>query len=800
MTAEKASATASAAAHQAPTVRVGLLGCGHVGGALAEILLTRSEDVAARTGIRLELVGIAVAHPERSRPVAIPADLISADAAALVARDDVEVVVEVIGGLHPAHELIEAALRNGKPVVTANKALLAVAGAELAEVAASAGVDLLYEAAVAGAIPVIRPLRESLAGEQIVRVMGIVNGTTNYILTRMEEEGASYDDVLREAQELGMAERDPTADVEGHDAAAKAAILAALAFGSDVVDADVYREGISAISAADVAYASRLGYSVKLLAIAELIDGGPEISVRVHPTMVPKTHPLASVRGAFNAVFVEGAVSGELMLYGRGAGGGPTASAMLGDLVDASRNLLAGAPAPAPKRASTTVVVAGRHALGLLPEHGRGRPLRRAGGRGQDLRRPRRLHPGHGAGRAGGRGQADLPHPCRPGGGSARHHRRAAPPPGRGPGERRAPGHRRAGRRRARGHVVTAGWRGVMEEYRDLLPITEKTPVVTLLEGGTPLVPAPRLSERVGAAVWLKVEGANPTGSFKDRGMTMAISMAVDEGAKAVVCASTGNTSASAAAYASRAGLACVVLIPDGHIALGKLAQALMHGARVLQVRGNFDQLLTIVRDLPNHAPITVVNSVNPHRIEGQMTGAFEIVDVLGDAPDIHCIPVGNAGNISAYWRGYLKYKDAGRSTKLPRMLGFQAAGAAPIVLGHPVENPETIATAIRIGNPASWYSATAAASESGGSITAVTDEEIMDAYTFLAQQESVFCEAASSASVAGLIKHGVPEGSTVVCVLTGHGLKDPDLAIKAISVPSVIDLKLESVLAEISL
>ena len=346
---------------------------------------------------------------------------------------------------------------------------------------------------------------------------------------------------------------------------------------------------------------------------------------------------------------------------------------------------------------------------------------------------------------------------------------------------------------------MTPGWRGVMEEYRAFLPITDRTPVVTLLEGGTPLVPAPRLSERVGAEVWLKVEGSNPTGSFKDRGMTMAISMAVEEGAKAVVCASTGNTSASAAAYASRAGLACVVLIPDGHIALGKLAQALMHGARVLQVRGNFDQLLSIVRDLPNHAPITVVNSVNPHRIEGQKTGAFEIVDVLGDAPDVHCIPVGNAGNISAYWRGYLQYMEAGRSTKLPRMLGFQAAGAAPIVLGHPVENPETIATAIRIGNPAGWYSATAAASESGGSITAVSDDEIMDAYAFLARQESVFCEAASSASVAGLIKQGVPEGSRVVCVLTGHGLKDPDLAIKAISVPSVIDLDLHSVLAEIS-
>jgi homoserine dehydrogenase len=341
--------------HPAPTVRVGLLGCGNVGSALAEILLTRADGIAERTGIRLELVGIAVADTSKPRAAAVDTALIGGDAAALVARDDVDVVVELIGGLHPAHELVEAALRNGKPVVTGNKALLAVAGAELAEVADAAGVDLLYEAAVAGAIPVIRPLRESLAGEQIVRVMGIVNGTTNYILTRMEEKGDDYDDVLREAQELGLAERDPTADVDGHDAAAKAAILAALAFGLDVVDADVYREGIGAVSAADVAYAKQLGYSVKLLAIAELVDGGPEVSVRVHPAMVPQAHPLASVRGAFNAVFVEGAVSGELMFYGRGAGGGPTATAMLGDLVDASRNLLAGAPAPAPKRTRSTV-------------------------------------------------------------------------------------------------------------------------------------------------------------------------------------------------------------------------------------------------------------------------------------------------------------------------------------------------------------------------------------------------------------------------------------------------------------
>jgi homoserine dehydrogenase len=336
-------------------VRVALLGCGNVGGALAELLATRQEDIAARTGIRLELVGIAVADTTRPRSASIPRELFGTDAGALVVRNDVDVVVELIGGTHPAHELIEAALRAGKPVVTGNKALLAVAGAELSELAASQGVDLLYEAAVAGAIPVVRSLRESLAGEQIVRVMGIVNGTTNFILTRMEDDGVDFEDALAEAQSLGLAERDPTADVEGHDAAAKAAVLAALAFGSDVVDADVHREGITGIRAVDVAYAKRLGYSVKLLAVAELVDGGPELSVRVHPAMVPAAHPLASVRGAFNAVFVEGAVSGELMLYGRGAGGGPTASAVLGDLIDAGRNLRAGAPARAPKRTSIAV-------------------------------------------------------------------------------------------------------------------------------------------------------------------------------------------------------------------------------------------------------------------------------------------------------------------------------------------------------------------------------------------------------------------------------------------------------------
>jgi threonine synthase len=350
----------------------------------------------------------------------------------------------------------------------------------------------------------------------------------------------------------------------------------------------------------------------------------------------------------------------------------------------------------------------------------------------------------------------------------------------------------------AHGRAERPGWRGVIEEYRDHLPVSASTPVVTLLEGGTPLLPAPRLSARVGARVLLKVEGANPTGSFKDRGMTVAISKAAEEGAKAVVCASTGNTSASAAAFAARAGLTCAVLIPEGHIALGKLAQALIHGAMVLQVRGNFDQSLAIVRLLGERAPVTVVNSVNPYRIEGQKSGAFEIVDELGDAPDVHCIPVGNAGNITAYWKGYLEYKAAGRSTRLPRMLGFQAAGAAPIVLGHPVEHPETIATAIRIGNPASWYPAAAAASESGGAIAAVTDEQILAAWRILAEEESVFCEAASAASVAGLLATGVPAGSTVVCVLTGHGLKDPDLAISQIQVPTAIEAGLDAIVAEL--
>ncbi|WP_141581702.1 threonine synthase [Actinomadura sp. WMMA1423] len=347
-------------------------------------------------------------------------------------------------------------------------------------------------------------------------------------------------------------------------------------------------------------------------------------------------------------------------------------------------------------------------------------------------------------------------------------------------------------------------WRGIIEEYRDRLPVTDATPVVTLLEGGTPLVPAPRLSQLTGSEVFLKVEGANPTGSFKDRGMTMAISKAAEEGAKAVICASTGNTSASAAAYAVRAGMTCAVLVPNGKIAMGKLAQALVHGARLLQVDGNFDDCLELARKLSVDYPVALVNSVNKYRLQGQKTAAFEIVDALGDAPDVHCLPVGNAGNISAYWMGYKEYAKDGVSSRTPRMLGFQASGAAPFVKGEPVLKPQTIATAIRIGNPASWDLAVAARDESGGAIDSVTDRQILAAYRLLAREEGVFVEPASAASVAGLIQAseqgGVASGSRVVCTVTGNGLKDPDWAISGAPAPTTIKVDAHSAASELGL
>lgn len=336
-------------------------------------------------------------------------------------------------------------------------------------------------------------------------------------------------------------------------------------------------------------------------------------------------------------------------------------------------------------------------------------------------------------------------------------------------------------------------WRGVIREYAERLPMLDGAPVVTLLEGGTALIPAERLSTLVAATVLVKYEGLNPTGSFKDRGMTAAISMAAKHGAKAVICASTGNTSASAAAYAAKAGMACAVLVPDGKISMGKLSQAIAHGATLLQVDGNFDDCLTLARKLAESYPVELVNSVNPARIEGQKTAAFEVIDALGDAPDIHCLPVGNAGNITAYWKGYIEAAEtvadgAGAplppiATARPAMWGFQAAGSAPIVLGHPVDHPDTIATAIRIGNPASWRQAEEARDASGGIIDMVTDAEILQAHRLLSSSEGIFVEPASAASVAGLLKRHaaglVPPGATIVCTVTGHGLKDPNWALK---------------------
>jgi threonine synthase len=349
-----------------------------------------------------------------------------------------------------------------------------------------------------------------------------------------------------------------------------------------------------------------------------------------------------------------------------------------------------------------------------------------------------------------------------------------------------------------------APWRGIIAEYAGSLPVPPDVPVITLGEGGTPLLAAPALSKRTGCSVYLKVEGVNPTGSFKDRGMTVAVTLAAARGAHTVICASTGNTSASAAAYAARAGLACAVLVPAGSIALGKLAHALVHGARLLQVDGTFDDCLELVRKLAADYPVALVNSVNPERLQGQKTASFEVVDALGDAPDVHCLPVGNAGNIAAYWLGYTEYRADGKATKTPRMLGFQAAGAAPIVSGRPVLNPTTVASAIRIGNPASWQLAVEARDASGGLIGSVSDEAILDAYRLLAREEGVFGEPASAAGVAGLLQASdageVPPGSVVVCTITGHGLKDPDTAVAGAPPPITVGIDVAAAASALNL
>ena len=349
-------------------------------------------------------------------------------------------------------------------------------------------------------------------------------------------------------------------------------------------------------------------------------------------------------------------------------------------------------------------------------------------------------------------------------------------------------------------------WAGVIERYREFLPVSARTPVVTLFEGNTPLVPAPRLAEATDPTlqVYLKCEGFNPTGSFKDRGMTMAVSKALEAGSRAIICASTGNTSASAAAFAARAGVRAFVMVPRGAVALGKLSQAAIHGAKVLTIDGNFDQALSIVRQIAESQPVTLVNSMNPFRLEGQKTAAFEVVDQLGRAPDYHLVPVGNAGNITAYWRGYREYHRAGKAAALPRMVGFQAAGAAPIYENKVIDEPRTVATAIKIGNPANWGVALEALADSRGFVDIVTDEEILRAYRMLAREEGIFMEPASAATVAGLIKTvkagRIEPGSTVVLTLTGHGLKDPESALESSTRPTTVAATLDAVRAQLAL
>ncbi len=774
----------------AKPLKVALLGAGVVGSEVARLLVEQADDLAERVGAPLELVGVGVRRVDVDRGPWIPPELVTADLDELVSGRGADIVVELMGGIDPARQLILAAFASGASVITGNKALLAQHGAELHEACDAAGLDLYFEASVAGAIPLLRPLRESLAGDRVQRVLGIVNGTTNYILTRMDESGASYDDALAEAQELGYAEKpDPSADVEGHDAAAKAAIIASLAFHSRVTIDDVYCEGISAITASNVAAAKAAGYVVKLLAVAERSADERGISVRVHPAMVSRQHPLAAVREAYNAVFVESDAAGQLMFYGPGAGGAPTASAVVGDIVAVARNRMSGGHGPRESAyAALPVLPVGvsltRYYIAMdltdkagvlasvaavFAEHDVSIETLRQEGHGDDASLEIVTH--------------DALESCT--GRDVHQSSRARL----GPSDHLD--HAGGGRMSPVLTQATRQWRGIIDEYRDRLPVTEATPVISLREGGTPLVRANVVSERTGCDVWLKVEGANPTGSFKDRGMTMAISRAAEEGAQAVICASTGNTSASAAAYAVRAGMVCAVLVPQGKIALGKLSQALAHGARLLQVDGNFDDCLNLARDLSDQYPVALVNSVNPARIEGQKTAAFEIVDQLGDAPDIHALPVGNAGNITAYWRGYREYADDGVSTRRPRMWGFQAAGAAPIVRGEVVPKPSTVATAIRIGNPASWQFALEARDESGGLIDAVTDREILAAYRLLASQEGVFVEPASASGVAGLLKKKseglLDDGQTVVCTVTGHGLKDPDWAIAGAPQPVTV-------------
>ena len=636
---------------------------------------------------------------------------------------------------------------------------------------------------------------------------GIVNGTTNYILSAMDSTGADYATALADASALGYAEADPTADVEGYDAAAKAAILASIAFHTRVTADDVYREGITKVSPPTSSRRRRWAAPSSCCP-----------SASVSPTMKASNgFRLGSIRrwcrwstrwpsvnGAFNAVVVEAEAAGRLMFYGQGAGGAPTASAVMGDVVMAARNRVQGGRGPReskyaqlpiapigfiPTRYYVSMNVADRPGVlsSVAAEFGKREvsiaEVRQEGmvdEGGQRVRRPhRRRHPP---------GQR-----CR----TVRNRRRAGRSRSRAEHQQRAASgrnHRMSTPRTA----VHQPWPGLIAAYRDRLPVERRLDADHPARGRHPADPRQRLSEQTGCTVHLKVEGLNPTGSFKDRGMTMAVTEAVARGQKAVLCASTGNTSASAAAYAARAGITCAVLIPQGKIAMGKLAQAVMHGAKIIQIDGNFDDCLELARKLTADFPtISLVNSVNPVRIEGQKTAAFEIVDALGTAPDVHALPVGNAGNITAYWKGYTEYhRDGLLGPSCPACWAPRPRAQRRWCSANRSASPETIATAIRIGSPASWTSAVEAQQQSNGRFLAATDEEILAAYHLVARTEGVFVEPASAASIAGLLKSvedgWVKKGSTVVCTVTGNGLKDPDTALKGM--PTVTPLPVDPV------
>src|ERR687891_648624 len=650
-----------------PEFRVGLLGHGTVGSSFARLVEERADAIEAEVGMRPRLSGVLT----RSR----------GDFDEIL--DGSDLIVELMGGIEPTKDYVLRAMEAGRHVVTANKQLLSQHGEEVFDAARRGGVQLRFEGAVAGVVPAIRVMAETLAAAHIERVHGIVNGTTNYILTQMAATGATYEEALAEAQELGYAEADPTEDVTGKDAAAKMAILARLAFSAAVRLDQVSYEGIERITPDDIAYARELGLSLKLVGSAERVDGA--VAVHVYPAFLYAEHPLASVNGAFNAVTIESPAITEITLSGPGAGGIQTASAVLGDVISA----MIPPPSLPPPAVEQPIVTDVEFSFFV--------------------------------------------------------------------------------------HLEVADRPGVLAQVAEILGL-QGVSIRSVVQKGLGdearlvMVMHPVLESRFRAAVELiaRLDFVRSRPRVI-RGITVAVSAAVSEGAEAVVCASTGNTAASAAAYAARAGLRGAVIVPEGKIATGKLAQALMHGARVIALRGNFDQALSLVRELAARHPISLVNSVNEYRVEGQKTGAFEVCDALGEAPDVLCIPVGNAGNVTAWWKGFQEYWTA------PSLHGYQAEGAAPLVHGAPVEQPETVASAIRIGNPARWEDAMNAFTSSRGEVRAVSDAEILDAYALLGSREGVFCEPASAASVAGLLRYGA-EGR-VVCVLTGHGLKDPQTA-----------------------